>query len=109
MGLDPRILGSRPELKADAQPLNHPGFLSNVLIAEPIMQELLSYRGSLCTGVRLTMNPKSELSILCCLLLFFSVSRWRDGQRERRKDWGQGKNGNPRTATLHISPGHHKN
>ena len=24
-GLDPRIPGSRPELKADAQPLSHPG------------------------------------------------------------------------------------
>ena len=24
VGLDPRILGSCPELKADAQPLNHP-------------------------------------------------------------------------------------
>ena len=24
---DPRILGSRPEPKADAQPLNHPGVL----------------------------------------------------------------------------------
>ena len=25
MGLDPKTLGSRPELKADAQPLSHPG------------------------------------------------------------------------------------
>ena len=25
MGLDPGALGSQPELKADAQPLNHPG------------------------------------------------------------------------------------
>ena len=25
MGLDPRTLGSGPELKADAQPLKHPG------------------------------------------------------------------------------------
>ena len=25
VGLDPRILGSRPEPKADAQPLSHPG------------------------------------------------------------------------------------
>ena len=24
-GLDPRILGSQPELKADTQPLSHPG------------------------------------------------------------------------------------
>ena len=25
VGLDPRTLGSRPELKADAPPLSHPG------------------------------------------------------------------------------------
>ena len=25
VGLDPRTLGSHPELKADAQPLSHPG------------------------------------------------------------------------------------
>ena len=25
VGLDPRMPGSRPELKADAQPLSHPG------------------------------------------------------------------------------------
>ena len=25
MGVDPRTLGSRPELKADTQPLSHPG------------------------------------------------------------------------------------
>ena len=28
IGLDSRTLGSRPEPKADAQPLSHPGFLS---------------------------------------------------------------------------------
>ena len=28
VGLDPRTLRSHPELKADAQPLSHPGVLS---------------------------------------------------------------------------------
>ena len=28
-GLDPRILGSLPEPKADAQPLSHPGISEN--------------------------------------------------------------------------------
>ena len=32
VGLHPRTLGSRPEPKADAQPLSHPGTLSVILI-----------------------------------------------------------------------------
>ena len=31
MGLDPRIPGSRPGLKADAQPLSHPGIPENIV------------------------------------------------------------------------------
>ena len=31
VGLDPRTLGSRPESKADAQPLSHPGALVEVV------------------------------------------------------------------------------
>ena len=34
MGLDPRIPGPRPELKADAQPLSHPGI--PVTLVNPI-------------------------------------------------------------------------
>ena len=32
MGLDPRIPGSQPEPKANAQPLSHPGVLGTILI-----------------------------------------------------------------------------
>ena len=34
MGLDPRTLGSGPELKADAQPLSHPGIPSLLFLNE---------------------------------------------------------------------------
>ena len=34
MGLVPKTLGSRPELKADAQPLSHPGARCLALINE---------------------------------------------------------------------------
>ena len=33
-GLDPRTPGSRPELKADAQPLGHPGIPGNAFLME---------------------------------------------------------------------------
>ena len=36
VGLDPRTLGSRPEPKADAQPLSHPG-APEWLILSPVM------------------------------------------------------------------------
>ena len=36
VGLDPRTLGSRPELKADAQPLSHPGVPEQTLDTEMI-------------------------------------------------------------------------
>ena len=32
IGLDPKTLGSRPKLKADAQPLSHPGVLFLVFL-----------------------------------------------------------------------------
>ena len=35
VGLDPRTPGSRPELKADAQPLSHPGAPTWVLSLSP--------------------------------------------------------------------------
>ena len=47
LGLDPRTLGSQPELKADAQPLSHPGIPRLTFLAI-----ILSYSG--------TQPPKSQ-------------------------------------------------
>ena len=41
VGLDPRTPGSRPELKADAQPLSHPGVPVDTLLNSYIFHELV--------------------------------------------------------------------
>ena len=51
VGLDPGTLGSRPELKADAQPLSHPG-VTKILNSEIIFNE-----NSICL---LSVCPSTE-------------------------------------------------
>ena len=48
MGLDPGTPGSRPELKADAQPLSHPGVPWKAFLT---VQSLVLLEGSLVSPV----------------------------------------------------------
>ena len=52
-GLDPRTSGSRPELKADAQPLSHPGVPQPQLLSRnPVSVNL---------GLKLQTEPFKEI------------------------------------------------
>ena len=62
VGLDPRTRGSRPELKADTQPLSHPGVLW-----------LFSLR-TWIDSIRLRKDSKGSVATLYCS--DFSTTRW---------------------------------
>ena len=45
VGLDPKTPGSQPDLKADAQPLSHPGVPPHTLLIEIVTGQLCSSEG----------------------------------------------------------------